>query len=417
MGALQLQSLLGLPLLCALAWACGGCRPGVRPRVIVAGLLGQFLLAAALLHVPPLRAGFALAGDAVEALARATRAGTSLVFGYLGGAPLPFAETAPGGSFILFFQALPLVLVVGALSAVLYHWRVLPAVVALLARCLGRLFGLSGACNLGVAANVFVGMVEAPLLIRRWLAGLSRAELFVTMVAGLATISGNMLVVYAALIAPVVPDAAGQLLAASLVSAPAAILAALLMMPEREAPPPPEAESAQPGLYDSTMDALVRGTADGLELLLGIMASLIVFVALVALADAALEPLTGLTLQRVAGWLFWPLAWAMGVPAEECATVARLLGVKVVVNEFVSYLELATTGGAGLSERSRLILAYALCGFTNFGSVGIMVTGMAAMCPGRRAEIVSLGLPSLVAAAVACCMSGATVGLLTPPSP
>ncbi len=171
MGALQFQSLLGLPLLCALAWACGGCRRGVRPRVVAAGLLGQLLLAAALLHVPPLRAGFALVGDAVEALARATRAGTSLVFGYLGGAPLPFAETAPGASFVLFFQALPLVLVVGALSAVLYHWRVLPAVVALLARGLGRLFGLSGACNLGVAANVFVGMVEAPLLIRRWLAG------------------------------------------------------------------------------------------------------------------------------------------------------------------------------------------------------------------------------------------------------
>jgi concentrative nucleoside transporter, CNT family len=235
------------------------------------------------------------------------------------------------------------------------------------------------------------------------------------MVAGLATISGNMLVVYAALIAPVVPDAAGQLLAASLVSAPASILAALLMMPEREAHATAAEEAAQPRLYDSTMDALVRGTADGLGLLLGIMASLVVFVALVALANAALEPLTGLTLQRVAGWLFWPLAWAMGVPAEECATVARLLGVKVVVNEFVSFLELATTGGAGLSERSRLVLTYALCGFTNFSSVGIMVTGMAAMCPERRAEIVGLGLPSLVAASIACCMSGATVGFLTPP--
>jgi CNT family concentrative nucleoside transporter len=150
-------------------------------------------------------------------------------------------------------------------------------------------------------------------------------------------------------------------------------------------------------------------------LLLGIMASLIVFVALVALLNEMLEPLTGLTLQRLVGWLFWPLAWAMGVPAEECATVGRLLGIKVVVNEFVSYLELASTGGAGLSDRSRLVLTYALCGFTNFGSVGIMVTGMAAMCPERRAEIVGLGLPSLVAASIACCMGGATVGLLTPP--
>jgi len=413
MSPLQFQALLGLPLLCLLAWILGGCRRGVGLRVVVAGIGGQVLVAAALLHLPPLRAGFALVGDAVEALARATRAGTTLVFGYLGGGPLPFQEVAPGSSFVLFFQALPLILVVGALSAVLYHWRILQAVVTVLARGLERLFGLSGACNLSVAANVFVGMVEAPLLIRPWLARLTRAELFVVMVAGLATISGNMLVVYANMIAPVVPDAAGQLLTASLVSAPGAILAALLMLPgegTRVA-----ADGPAPRLYDSTMDAVVRGTADGLSLMLGIMASLIVFVALVALLNGMLEPLTGLTLQRLAGWVFWPLAWAMGVPAEEAATVARLLGVKVVINEFVSYLELAASGGAGLTERSRVILAYALCGFTNFGSVGIMVTGMAGMCPERRTEIISLGLPSLVAASIACCMAGATVGVLTAP--
>lgn len=413
MSALQLQSFIGLPLLCAVAWLCGGCRRGVSARVVLAGLLSMIAAAALLLHVPPLRAAFAYAGDAVEALARATRVGTALVFGYLGGGPLPFAENAPGAGFILFFQALPLVLVVGALSALLYHWRVLPAVVAVLARGLRRAFGLSGACNLSVAANVFVGMVEAPLLIRPWLASLSRAELFVVMVAGLATISGNMLVVYASMIRSVVPDAAGQLLTASLISAPAAILAALLMLPESAPAAASQADGPAPKLYDSSMDAILRGTADGLQLLLGIMASLIVFVALVALANMVLEPLTGLTLQRLAGWLFWPLAWAMGIPAAECETVARLLGIKVVVNEFVSYLELATSNGAGLSDRSRLVLTYALCGFTNFGSVGIMVSGMAAMCPERRRDIIGLGMPSLVAASLACCLAGATVGLLT----
>jgi CNT family concentrative nucleoside transporter len=415
MSALQLQALAGLPALCLLAWVLGGCRRGVRPRVVAAGLLGQMLVAAALLHLPPLRAGFALVGDAVDALARATRAGTTLVFGYLGGGPLPYAETVPGGSFILFFQALPLVLLVGALSAVLYHWRIMPLVVKGLARGLGWLFGLSGACNLSVAANVFVGMVEAPLLIRPWLGRLTEAELFVVMVAGLATISGNMLVVYATMIAPVVPDAAGQLLTASLVSAPGSILAALLMLPEREAAVAPGPEGEAPRLYDSTMDALVRGTADGLQLLLGIMASLIVFVALVALANGILQPLTGLTLERAAGLAFWPLAFAMGVPAAECATVGASLGVKVVVNEFVSYLQLAASGGAGLSPRSRVILTYALCGFTNFASVGIMVTGMAGMCAERRADILRLGLRSLVAASIACCMAGATVGVLTAP--
>ncbi len=415
MTALQLRSLCGLLALALLAWALGGFRRGVTWRVVAAGLLGQVALGALLLHLPPLRAGFALIGDGVNALNRATIAGTSLVFGYLGGAPLPFAETRPGGSFILFFQALPLVLVVVALSAVLYHWRVLPFVVALMARGLKRGFGLGGACGFSVAANVFVGMVEAPLLIRPWLARLSRSEMFVVMTAGLATISGNMLVIYATFIAPVVPDAAGQLLTASIISAPAAVLAGLLMIPPgRDATAPEEAELHAPRLYDSTMEALVRGTADGLSLLLGIMAALIVFVALVALVNQVLEPLSGVSLQQIGGWIFAPVAWAMGVPAEEAGAVGRSLGIKVVVNEFVSYLELGQSGAA-LSERSRLILTYALCGFTNFGSVGIMVGGMTAMCPERRADIVRLGLPSLVSASIACCMTGATVGLLTAP--
>jgi CNT family concentrative nucleoside transporter len=417
MTALQLQSGLGLLALAALAWVLGGCRRGVSWRVIVAGLGLQLALATALLHLPPLRAAFAVFGDAVGALATATRAGTTLVFGYLGGGPLPFAEPFPGAGFILFFQALPLVLVVGALSAVLYHWRVLPVAVAALGRVLTRSFGLGGAAGFSVAANVFVGMVEAPLLIRPWLARLTQSEMFVVMTAGLATISGNMLVVYAVMISAVVPDAAAQLLVASLIAAPASILAALLMRPPRAEDPPPRAEEAAdaPRLYDSTMEAVVRGTMDGLQLLLGIMAMLIVFVALVALANMMLEPLTGLTLQRIAGFIFWPLAFAMGIPAESAATVGASLGTKVVVNEFVAYLELATSGGLGLSERSRLILTYALCGFTNFGSLGIMLGGMTAMCPERRADIVKLGLPSLVSASVACCMTGAVVGLLTPP--
>jgi CNT family concentrative nucleoside transporter len=409
---LQLQSFLGLLALCVLCWVMGGCRRGVRLRVVVAGLAGMLGVAAILLHVPPIRSGFALVGGAVEALARATRVGTSLVFGYLGGGPLPFQEAVPGSSFILFFQALPLVLVVGALSALLFHWRVLPFVVGLLAGGLRRLFGIGGAAGFSVAANVFVGMVEAPLLIRAWLARLTRAEMFVVMVAGLATISGNTLVVYALIISPVVPDAAGQLLTASLIAAPAAVLAALLMIPGEAAT---EAEAtAMPSPYSSAMEALVQGTADGLQLLLGIMAALIVFVALVALVNEVLQPLLGFTLQQAAGWSLRPLAWAMGVPWAESEAVGSSLGTKLVINEFVSYLDLARNGGA-LSERTRVILAYALCGFANFGSVGIMLGGMSALCPEKRPEIVSLGLPSLAAATVACCMTGAAVGVLTPP--
>lgn len=416
MSLLQVQSAIGLLLLAALAWLLGGCRRGVPVRVIVAGLALQLALAAVLLNVPPVRRAFALIGDAVNALATATKAGTSLVFGYLGGGPLPFQEPYPGASFILFFQALPLVLVVGALSAVLYHWGVLPAIVKGMARVLRRVFGLGGAAGFGVAANVFVGMVEAPLMIRAWVARLTRSEMFVVMTAGLATISGNTLVVYALIISPVVPDAAGQLLTASLVSAPAAILVALLMIPPARGDAVTEGGEGIPErLYDSSMDALVRGTQDGLNLLLGIMASLIVFVAIVALINLALEPLTGWTLQGIMGWVLWPVAWAMGVPAGEAATVGASLGVKMIINEFVSYLSLAQSGGAGLSDRSRLILTYALCGFSNLGSVGIMVGGMTAMCPERRTDIVKLGLPSLISATIACCMTGAVVGVLTAP--
>ncbi len=416
MSWLQLQSAVGLGLLCLLAWALGGFRRGVRARVVLAGLGSMLGGAALLLWLPGMRQVFAAISNSIDVLTRATRQGTSLVFGYLGGGTLPFAETAPGASFILFFQALPLILVVGALSSLLYHWRILPLVVGALARGLRWAFGLSGACNLSVAANVFVGMVEAPLLIRPWLARLSMAELLVVMVAGLATISGNMLVLYAQMIGPYVPDAAGQLLTASLISAPASVLAGLLMLPEtHHANAATADDGAAPPLYQSSMDAIMQGTADAVQLMLNIMGSLIVFVALVALVNAALEPLFGLTLQMLAGWLFWPLAWAMGVPAAECARVAELLGIKLVLNEFVSYLQFAQSGGAGLGERSRLILTYALCGFANFGSVGIMVTGMVAMCPERRLDIARLGLPSLWAGSIACCMAGATMGVLSNP--
>ena len=411
MSTLQWQSLAGLLGLCLLCWAMGGFRRGVSARVVVGGLVGTLGLAALLLNIPWLRAGFGWITAGVDALARATGAGTALVFGYLGGGPLPFEETAPGASFILFFQALPLVLLVGALSAVLFHWGVLPALVRLIAGALRRGLGLSGAGGFAVGANVFLGMVEAPLLIRPWIMQLSRSELFVLMTAGLATIAGNMFVVYALILAPVVPDAAGQLLTASLISAPAAVLAALLMMPGETRT---EAEQAPVKLYDSTMEALVQGIGQGLQLMLHVMAALIVFVALVALANEVLQPLLGVSLERIAGVLLWPLAFLMGIPAEQAGAAAEFLGVKLVVNEFVAYLQLAA-GGEGLDARARLILTYAMCGFANIGSVGIMLGGLSAICPERRAEILSLGLPALAAGTIACCMTGAAIGVLTPP--
>jgi CNT family concentrative nucleoside transporter len=414
---LQVQSAIGLLAMAAFCWAVGSAiarRANPIPWGMVAiGLLSQVAIAAIMLNVPPVRAAFAAIGRAVDALAQATQQGTALVFGYLGGAPLPFQLTSPGADFILFFKALPLVLVVGALSALLYHWGVLPFLVRILARGLKRGFGLSGAAGFAVAANVFVGMVEAPLMVKAWLNRLTRSELFCVMTAGLATISGNTLAVYALFLRDVVPDAAGQLLTASVISAPAAVLVARLLLPEREAI---AAEADGPTrMYTGSMEAIVRGTAEGLALLLGIMAALIVFVALAALIDMIQQPVTGIPLTSLAGFVLRPFAFAMGVPADEVARVADSLGVKVIINEFVSYLQMAQSGGHGLSERSRLILTYALCGFSNLGSIGIMVGGMVAMCPERKDEIARLGPAALASATIACCMTGAVVGMLAPP--
>jgi CNT family concentrative nucleoside transporter len=410
----QAFSLLGLATLAAFAWGWGRLRgPAAVPwRLVAIGLAGQVVLAAAMLHLPPLRAALGGLGGAVDALARATEQGTALVFGYLGGGPLPFVETTPGASFILAFRALPLILVVGALSALLYHLGVLPLLVRAMAALLARGFGLGGAAGFATAANVFVGMVEAPLLIRPYLAALNRADLFVVMVAGLATISGNTLAVYALFLRDVLPDAAGQLLAASLVSAPAAVLVARLMLP-----PEPGTAAMQdeppPKIYTGAMEALVRGTADGLAIMLGVIASLIVFVALVALANSALVPLAGVTLQEIAAFAMHPVAVLIGIAPADVAEAARLLGLKVIINEFVAYLDFASSGAA-MAERSRIILAWALCGFANPGSMGILVGGMIALVPERRAEIATLGPAAVIGGTVACCMTGAAVGVLIP---
>lgn len=412
---LWLQSLLGVFALAGLAWALGENRRSVRLRPAAAGIALQFALAALLLWAPGARAAFAAVADGVLAIQSATRAGTTLVFGFLGGGPPPYPETGPGSTFTLAFQALPIVLVFSALSALLFHWRIVPWVVRLLSRGLARVLGIGGAVSVSTAANVFVGMVEAPLLIRPYLERMTRAELFMVMVGGMASIAGTVFGLYGAILAPAMPDAFGHLLVASVVSAPAAITVARLMVPDTGPPTPGDLDA--PDRASGGFEALVRGTAEGAMLLLHIVAMLIVMVALVALANqaAGLLPAVGgvpLTLERVAGWGFAPVAWLMGLPWAEAVVAGELLGVKTILNEFLAYLRLAAVPAELLSDRSRLILAYALCGFANFASLGIMVGGLAAMAPGRRADIVALGPRSILAGTLATCMTGAVVGVL-----
>lgn len=425
---LQLQSAVGIVALLAIAWLFGERRRAVRWKQVGLALAVTGATAVVLLKIPQVVAAFAYVNQAVGAIAAATRAGTSFVFGYLGGGPLPYDLKQPGADFVLALQALPVLLVMSVLTTLLFHWRILPPLVRGLSWALTRTIGVGGAVGLATATNIFVGHVEAPLFIRPYLARLTRTELFIVMTGGMAGIAGTVLVLYATMLAPLIPDAAAHLVIASVLGAPAAILISLIMVPEN-APTPHSrggetaggtgGELVEPApVASSSMDAIVKGTTAGLELLLTICAMLVVLVALVHLANAVLglaPDVAGapLSLQRMLGWVMAPVCWLIGIPWDQAATAGSLMGIKTVLNELIAYVELSKLGPDALDARSRLIMLYALCGFANFGSLGIMIGGMATMCPERREDIVSLGLKSIVSGTLATCLIGAIVGVLS----
>ncbi len=411
-----MQALLGIPTLLAVAWLFSENRRAIPWRTVGAGLALQWALAALLLYAPPARAAVLLLNRGMDALQRATDAGTAFVFGYLGGSGLPFTEAHPGASFILAFKILPLVLIISALSAVLQYWGVLQRITAAFAWLLARTLGLGGALSLGAAVHIFLGMIEAPLLIRPYLARMSRGELFALMSCGMAGVAGTVMVLYASILRPVLADPLGNILVASVISTPAALAVAALMVPFRPGPRDAEMTRAEPPV--STLDALMRGTAEGIAPLAGILTTLLVAVALVTLLNmglAKLAPLAGgpMTLQGVFALPFRPVMWLVGVPWDQAGTAATLMGTKTVLNELVAYLNLAALPPSALSAHSRLIVTFSLCGFANFGSLGILVGGMGAIVPERRAEIAALGVRSMLSGTIATCLSGATAGLLT----
>src|SRR5687768_8275978 len=390
--------------LLALAWLASEDRRAVPWRAVLAGMGLLLLLAVLFLKIPLIKDAFMKLNDVLLVLERATLAGTSLVFGYLGGGPAPFTVSDPVSNFVLAFRALPIVLLISALSALLFYWRVLPAIVRALSFLLEKAMRVGGVVGLSAAANVFVGMVEAPLFVRPYLARVSRGELFAIMAGGMASIAGTVLFLYGSILGRTQPDAVAHLLIASILSAPAALVVAFLMVP-------PQMTSRERLVIRSeatgSMDALTRGTLEGAQLLLNIVAMLVVFVALVALVNLVIAPYT---LQGALGWLLAPLAWLAGIPWSEARAAGALLGTKTVINELVAYLDLANT--TGLSERTRLLLTYALCGFANLGSLGIMIGGLGTMAPERRAEIVDLGIRSIVAGTLATCLTAASVALI-----
>jgi concentrative nucleoside transporter, CNT family len=414
----SLQSALGVVAIVAIAFIISENRRAVPWRPVIVGLVVTFALALLMLKVPQTEIVFGWVNRAVEAIAAATRAGTSFVFGYIGGGALPFDPKSPGSDFILAFQALPVVLVMSVLSSLLFYWRVLPPIVRGFSWALERTLDVGGAAGLSTAANIFVGQVEAPLFIRPYLDKLSRSEMFIVMTGGMAGIAGTVFVLYATILVHAIPDAAGHIAVCSVLGAPAAIVISLLMVPD------PNRRHTGGQLDDvkqtasGTMDAIVRGTGAGLELLLNIVAMLIVFVALVYLANAVLGLLpdflgSPMTLQRALGWIMAPVCWLMGIPWSQAVTAGGLMGIKTILNELVAYLELAALPDGTLDPRSRLIMLYAMCGFANFGSLGIMIAGLATMCPAKRDEVVSLGLKSIVSGTLTTCLLGAIVGVLT----
>ncbi|MDR1853620.1 MAG: hypothetical protein LBR05_01790 [Azoarcus sp.] len=412
-----LQSLLGIVFTVALVWLMSENRRAVTPRLVLGGLAFQFALAALLLKLPWIAAQAGTLNNLVTALEEATLAGTSFVFGYVGGGPAPFEVTNANAMVIFAFRGLMLIPVLAALSALLFHWGVLPFIVRCFSRLLQWLFGIDGVLGFGVAANVFMGMVESPLVIRHYLRDMPRADFFALMVAGMSTIAGTVFVLYATILRPVFGvDATLHLLTASLISCPAAIMLARIAVPAASKSAANDAVVPEK-LYQGSLDAIATGTMEGMRLFLNVVFILVVVVALVHLGNAALGLLPNvgdapLTLQRLLGWIFTPLAWLLGIPWSECAHAGSLLGTKLVLNELVAYLDFSALPPETFALRSRVIVTYALCGFANLGSLGIMIAGLNTLVPERRDEVFALGGKAVLLGFLAACMTGAVAGFL-----
>jgi len=413
---LNLQSLLGLVVIVAVCWAISENRKAFPWRLTIGAILVQAGLVLALFAIPGSQAVLAAVTGAVDGLAVATTEGTKFVFGYLAGGDQPYTVSNQGALFTFAFQVLPLILVISALSALLWHWKILKWITLGFGFLFQKTMGLGGASALAVAANIFLGMIESPIVIRAYLDKLTRSEIFLMMVVGLATVAGSTMVAYATILSPVLPNAAGHVLVASIVSAPAGVLLARIIIPEKEGMGGAVADYDSALKYDSAIDAIVKGTSDGLMVVLNISAVLIVFVALVALVNVILGGFVvfdaPLTVERMLGWIFAPVAWLIGVEWKDADVAGWLLGVKLTLTEFVAFIDLGKVPAAEMTERTRMLMTYALCGFANIGSVGITVTGLSVLMPERREEVLGMVWKGLFAGFLATLMTAAIVGAM-----
>ena len=413
-----LQILIGFVGLVCIAIPFSQNRTSINYRYIFVAIIFQIILAFALLKIPFIVQIFAYLSDGVSSLQAATQEGAEFVFGYLSNSSnSPFEVSGAGNSMIFAFQILPLIIVISSLSALLWFWNILPLIIRAVSKVFEKLFNIGGPIGLGATANIIMGQVEAPLLVRPYLSRMSEKELLILMTAGMSTVSGSIMIALVSMLQPQFPDLnlIQHLVSASILSIPAAIMYANIMIPSAEVTN--FDGNSIPKVYDSSMDAITRGTRDGLDICLNVGAILIAFIALVSLLNSILGiagswiGITDLSLQLILGYMFFPIVWLMGIPLSETLASAELLGLKTALNEFVAYGALANIEPGVLSERSKLITLYALCGFANFSSVGILVSGISAMAPERKNDLIKVSLKALVGATLASCMTGLVIGI------
>ncbi|MGB0935462.1 MAG: NupC/NupG family nucleoside CNT transporter [Alphaproteobacteria bacterium] len=426
------QGLFGLFAFLIIGWVVSENRRSIDYTGVAAALVCQVILAYVSTQVGVFRAVLLAISNGIMSLKTATIAGTSFVFGYLGGGDLPFQLKEGASAFIFAFQPLPMLIVISALSMLLFHWGILPIIVKGFSWALRKTLRIGGALGVCSAAKVFLGQTEAPLLIRPYLKSISRSELFSVMVLGMSTTSASMLVLYATLLENTISEPVSHILTASVISVPAALALSRVMIPHIGAAT--EGTLVVPYEFSGSMDAVSQGASDGLKLFLNIIAMLVVVLALVSLANTILEavspaiawvydPMAGalglgligdnaVTLQDILGVIMSPLAWLMGIPVEEAFNAGKLLGTKTVLNEVMAFISQSELPDGSLGSRANLIMSYALCGFANFSSIGILIGGIGGMVPERRAEVIELGFKAMIAGTMASCMSGTVIGLL-----
>ena len=402
-----LQSIFGILSILLIAYLFSEAKKTIVFKSVLIAIAIHLILALMFLNLPIFKDMFMMLNKLVLVLDTATTAGTSFVFGYLGGGAAPFEITNENSMFILTFKALPIVLIMSVISYLLYYYRILPLIVKIFSFFIEKIIKIRGATGISVAANAFVGMLEASLLIKPYIKDMTRGELFSVMVAGMSTIAGTVMLLYAAIIGNTIPNAMGHILTASVLNVISSLIISMIMIPHNS--DKHQNKISFPKMADSPMDAIVKGTSDGIKLLVNIIAILIVFIALVNLINQIIQPLS---LQSILGVIMAPLAFLMGIPISEIMAAGSLMGTKVILNSLIAYIDLLNLPADALQEKSQLIMIYAMCGFANIGSLGIMVGGMTTIAPEKRSEIISLGMKSLFAGVLATSFTAAVVGLM-----